>query len=133
MLVAVAEELAACGRAGDQRLLRGWPRHLRAAKAQPELLVGTSALSASLPDRLSGLEDFLCGQACGADKDNATSLCSVSCLFTTMLGNATLGTKPLTKEQVVQPFIDAFELESEGGCPDAVPSSAPALATAVQA
>ena len=73
-------------------------------------------------------------QACGADKDNATSLCSVSCLFTTMLGNATLGTKPLTKEQVVQPFIDAFELESEGGCPDAVPSSAPpALAAAVQA
>jgi hypothetical protein len=39
-----------------------------------------------------------------------------------MLGNKTLGTKGLTKEEVVQPFIDAFSPESQGGCPDAVPS-----------
>jgi hypothetical protein len=64
-----------------------------------------------------------CWQACGADADNSTSLCSVSCLFTTMLGNETLGTKPLTKEAVVQPFVDAFLPASQGGCPDAVPSS----------
>ena len=65
-----------------------------------------------------------CWEACGPeDAANSTSLCSVSCLFTTMLGNETLGTKPMTKTAVVQPFIDAFKPESQGGCPDAVPAT----------
>jgi hypothetical protein len=58
-----------------------------------------------------------CWEACGPDADNVTSLCAVSCLFTTLLGNTSSGVRP-TREGIVQPFADAFKPLAEGGCGD---------------
>ena len=54
-----------------------------------------------------------------------TALCPVSCLFETMLGNATAvpPVPAMAKEEVVQPFMDSFKPVGEGGCPDARPAA----------
>ena len=58
-----------------------------------------------------------CWDKCGAQADNATAFCPVSCLFDTILGNQSEGRDPLTKEQIVAPYLDAFKPFVEGGCP----------------
>jgi hypothetical protein len=47
-----------------------------------------------------------------------TALCPVSCLFTTMLGNKTTGAPGLSKQEVIAPFLHAFDDPEKGGCPD---------------
>ena len=54
-----------------------------------------------------------CWEKC-ADPDNATALCPVSCLFETMIGDKEHGRKPLTKAQVVAPFVAAFDAPPAG-------------------
>lgn len=58
-----------------------------------------------------------CWDKCGAQANNATAFCPVSCLFDTILGNRSEGRAPLTKEQVVKPYLEAFRAPAEGGCP----------------
>jgi len=60
-----------------------------------------------------------CWEGCALPA-NRTTACFLSCLFETILGNSTAGIKPLTKQQVVQPFLDAFRTEQDGGCPAAL-------------
>ena len=65
---------------------------------------------------------FLCHPA--ADRGllpgacSVTALCPVSCLFTTMLGNKTTGVPGLSKQEVIAPFVHAFDDPEKGGCPD---------------
>jgi hypothetical protein len=58
-----------------------------------------------------------CWAQCGAQANNVTALCPVMCLFSTMLGNRTANIPPMEKNDVVQPFVDAFKPVAEGGCP----------------
>lgn len=58
-----------------------------------------------------------CWDTCGAQADNVTALCPVSCLFKTIMGNTTEGRVPMSKAQVVQPFVNAFAPHAQGGCP----------------
>lgn len=60
-----------------------------------------------------------CWEGC-PQPSNRTSACYLDCLFETILGNATLGIPPLTKDQVVAPFAEAFKSDAEGGCPEVV-------------
>jgi hypothetical protein len=46
-------------------------------------------------------------EKCGDQGDNATALCPVSCLFETMIGDKKEGRAPLTKDEVVAPFVIA--------------------------
>jgi hypothetical protein len=64
-----------------------------------------------------------CWAQCGAQANNVTALCPVMCLFSTMLGNRTANIPPMEKNDVVQPFVDAFKPVAEGGCPDARPAA----------
>ena len=58
-----------------------------------------------------------CWDKCGAQANNATAFCPVSCLFDTILGNKSEGRAPLTKEEIVSPYLGAFRPVAEGGCP----------------
>jgi hypothetical protein len=58
-----------------------------------------------------------CWKAC-AQPENATAECPVQCLFETILGDPTTGRKALTKDEVVGPFVAAFDDPSKGGCAD---------------
>lgn len=53
-----------------------------------------------------------------AEQENATAPCPVHCLFNIILGNASMGLKPMTKEELIAPFEAAFAPEQQGGCPD---------------
>ena len=64
-----------------------------------------------------------CWAACGDQADNSSSLCPTSCVFNTILGNASLGFQPMTREEVLKPFEDAFLDPAAGGCPR-VPAAA---------
>ena len=71
-----------------------------------------------------------CWEACtGTTGSNITQPCFLSCLFDTILGNATLGVKPMTATGVAAAFVKAFEPAAEGGCPTvhASPSAASAV------
>jgi len=58
-----------------------------------------------------------CWEVC-PQPTNRSSACYLSCLFETMLGNATQGLKPMTKIELVEPFVTAFRAPvHEGGCP----------------
>eukprot|EP01045_Picozoa_sp_COSAG04_P037647 COSAG04_NODE_9717_length_837_cov_1.300813_1_plen_81_part_10 len=58
-----------------------------------------------------------CWAACGDQADNSSSLCPTSCIFNTILGNATLGIESMTREEVRQPLEDAFLGPGAAGSP----------------
>merc|ERR1712086_53358 len=60
-----------------------------------------------------------CWRSCD-QPTNRSSACFLTCLFETILGNSTNGVKPLNRQDVVQPFADAFKTEQQGGCPAAL-------------
>ena len=61
-----------------------------------------------------------CWSAC-PQPNNATTPCYLDCLFTTMLGNASLGVLPMTTESIVAPFVEAFSGDGKG-CPSVAPT-----------
>ena len=65
-----------------------------------------------------------CWEACPGT--NITQSCFLSCLFDTILGNATLGVRPMPATGVAAAFVKAFEPAAEGSCPTvhASPSAA---------
>eukprot|EP00040_Diaphanoeca_grandis_P040022 m.260964 g.260964 ORF g.260964 m.260964 type:complete len:572 (+) comp40978_c0_seq1:110-1825(+) len=65
-----------------------------------------------------------CWQNCtGVDATNSSSACFLSCLYETLLGNKTTGLKPMSREEIVAPFLHSFESADvhNGGCPDVIP------------
>ena len=67
-----------------------------------------------------------CWSAC-PQPNNMTSTCWIQCLFETLAGNATKGIAPMTKEQVVAPFLQSFASDdpAKGGCVEVPPCPAP--------
>ena len=61
-----------------------------------------------------------CWSAC-PQPNNATTPCYLDCLFTTMLGNKSLGVPPMTTESIVAPFVEAFSGDGKG-CPSVTPT-----------
>jgi hypothetical protein len=53
------------------------------------------------------------------ERENATAPCPVHCLFNVVLGNASMGLKPMTRQELVAPFEAAFAPMQQGGCPGA--------------
>jgi len=51
---------------------------------------------------------------------NITSACFLTCLFETLLGNSTTGIKPMTRDEIMDPFVKSFESKdhANGGCAD---------------
>ena len=60
-----------------------------------------------------------CWEGCGHQANNVSALCPVRCLFSTMLqGNKSAGVAAMTQQDVVRPLLTAFNLPSDGGCPN---------------
>lgn len=57
------------------------------------------------------------------EAENRTSACFLTCLFDTILGNATTGLKGMTRDEIVKPFEKAFSsaVPAEGGCSSVKP------------
>lgn len=61
-----------------------------------------------------------CWEACPQPR-NASTACYLDCLFTTILGNATLGRPGVPASILSSAFAAAFDAESDGGCPEVAP------------
>eukprot|EP00041_Stephanoeca_diplocostata_P029443 m.868504 g.868504 ORF g.868504 m.868504 type:complete len:568 (-) comp23563_c0_seq4:558-2261(-) len=54
----------------------------------------------------------------GDDGKNITTACFLDCLFETLLGNESIGLKPMDPADIARPFTDSFtKAVGEGGCP----------------
>lgn len=61
-----------------------------------------------------------CWTACPSNQGtNISSACFLTCLFETLLGNSTTGLKPMSRQEIIAPFVKSFDSEdrAQGGCP----------------
>jgi len=64
-----------------------------------------------------------CWTAC-PQPTNRSSACYLECLFGTMIGKSG---GAMSKEEIAQPFVTAFQAEEDGGCPEVPTPTPPAL------
>ena len=57
-----------------------------------------------------------CWTHCPFPKNRTTS-CYLDCLFQTLVGNVSMGIKPMSRGEIVAPFEEAFLPVAKGGCP----------------
>merc|ERR1719201_2987635 len=59
-----------------------------------------------------------CFEACPDPKRSIYSVCPLSCMLETLVGNVTSGVPGMDKNDILKPFLDAFKDEKQGGCPE---------------